>query len=173
MEKNSPFVSRFFDVLVKNGSMKEAEAKSFIKEFQGRAKGNVVSFLLEDGLVERETILQALSTVYDVPSFDVNGHFFNHEMLLLFPKDFLIKQAMIPLDLDEDILTVVVSNPEDEKAIEELGNFVNYNISIYVGISDHIIEAIKEYYDEDVITTDVEELQRDDYDDNDDDLVDF
>lgn len=179
MENTNSFVARFAQALVKNDIMKEVEAQSFVKEFKGRAKGNVVSFLLEEGLVEREDILRALASIYSVPSFDVSGHFFNHELLLLFPKDFLMKYSLIPLDIDEDIITVVMSNPEDEKAIEEIGNYVNYNITINVGIQDHIFEAIKEYYDEDVITSDIEELERDsDYcddecSDDDSDMVDY
>ena len=175
MEKTNSFVARFAQALIKNDIMKDEEAQSFVKEFKGRAKGNVVSFLLEEGLVEREDVLRALASIYSIPSFDVSGHFFNHELLLLFPKDFLIKHSLIPLDIDEDILTVVMSNPEDEKAIEELGNYVNYNITVDVGIQDHIIEAIKQYYDEDVITSDIEEGQRDCDDDCDDDsdMVDY
>ena len=179
MEKANSFVARFVESLIKNDIMKDSEAQSFVKEFKGRAKGNVISFLLEEGLVEREDILRALASMYSVPSFDVSGHFFNHELLLLFPKDFLVKHCLIPLDIDEDILTVVMSNPEDEKAIEEIGNYVNYNITVNVGIQDHILEAIKEYYDEDVITTDVEELLRDDEyfeddsNDDDSDMVDY
>lgn len=178
MEKNSSFVARFAQALVKNEVMKEEEAQSFVKEFKGRAKGNVVSFLLEEGLVERDEVLRVLASMYAVPSFDVSGHFFNHELLLLFPKDFLIKHSLIPLDIDEDIITVVMSNPEDEKAIEELGNYVNYNITIDVGIQDHIIEAIKEYYNEDVATADIDDLQRgsdsdDDECEDDSDMVDY
>ena len=178
MEKNSSFVARFAQALVKNEVMKEEEAQSFVKEFKGRAKGNVVSFLLEEGLVEREEVLRVLASMYSVPSFDASGHFFNHELLLLFPKDFLIKHSLIPLDIDEDIITVVMSNPEDEKAIEELGNYVNYNITIDVGIQDHIIEAIKEYYNEDVATADIDDLQRgsdcdDDECEDDSDMVDY
>lgn len=174
MEKNSSFVSRFAQALVKNDTMKESEAESFVKEFKGRAKGNVVSFLLEEGLVEVDDVLRALASIYDVPSFDVRGHFFNHELLRLFPRDFLTKHSVIPLEIDEDILTVVISNPEDEKALEELGNYVNYNVSVYVGIQEHILEAITEYYDEDVATLDIEELQKDkDNDEDDSDVVDY
>ena len=161
MEKNSSFVSRFAQALVKNDIMQEAEAQSFVKEFKGRAKGNVITFLLEEGLVEREDVLKALTSIFTVPSFDVSGHFFNHELLLLFPKEFLLKHCLIPLDIDEDILTVIINNPEDEKAIEEIGNYVNYNITVNVGIHDHIIDAIKQYYDEDVITSDIEDSQYD------------
>ncbi len=174
MEKNSTFVIRLSQALVKNDIMKEDEAESFVKEFKGRAKGNVVTFLLEEGLVEVEEVLRSLATIYDTPSFDVRGHFFNHELLRLFPRAFLVKHNIIPLEIDEDILTVVMSNPEDEKALEELGNYVNYNVSVYAGIQEHILESIAEYYDEDVATLDIEELQKDkDNEEDDSDIVDY
>ncbi|MBI2353159.1 hypothetical protein HYV11_02865 [Candidatus Dependentiae bacterium] len=174
MEKNNSFLSRFSLALVKNNVMQESEAESFIKEFRGRGKGNIVSFLLEEGLVEEEDVLRALASMYDVPSFDVRGHFFNHELLVLFQRDFLKKHVMIPLEIDEDILTVVMGNPEDEKTLEEISNYVNYNITVLVGIQEHILEAITEYYEEDVITVDVEELQKDkETDEDDSDIIDY
>ena len=105
--EHSSFVTRFAQALVKNKVMKEPEAESFIQEFHDRAKGNVVSFLLEEGIVEREDILKALASVFDVPSYDVRGHFFNHEILLLFPQEFLEEHSLIPLEIDEDIMKAI------------------------------------------------------------------
>lgn len=173
MEKNNSFVVRFAEALVKNNVFKEPEAESFIQEFHDRAKGNVVSFMLEEGLVEVEDILKALASMYDCPSFDVRGYFFNHELLLLFPQDFLEEKKVIPVEVDEDIMTVVMSNPEDEETIEMLGNYANYNVNIFVGIQEHIHEAIEEYYDEDVITAEAEEQDNDMTDEEDSDMPDY
>lgn len=173
MEKNNSFVPRFAEALVKNNIMQEAEAESFVQEFYDRAKGNVVSFLLEEGLVEKEDVLTALGSVFNVPSFDVRGHFFNHQWLLSFPKDFLMQKAIIPLEVDEDIMTVVMSNPEDEDSIDELESYVSNNINVYVGIQEDIRDAIEEYYDEDVITAETEEQQKESGNEDDDsDIVD-
>ena len=172
MEKKS-FVVRFAEALVKNDVFKEPEAESFIQEFHDRAKGNVVSFILEEGLVEVEDILKALASVFDLPSFDVRGYFFNHELLLLFPQEFLKEKAVIPVEVDEDIMTVVMSNPEDEETLEMLGNYANYNVNVYVGIEEHIHEAIDEYYDTDVVTADTEDQEEDNDEDDDSDIVDY
>lgn len=172
--ENKTFVVRFAEALVKNNIFKEPEADSFIQEFHDRAKGNVVSFILEEGLVEVEDVLKSLASVYDVPSFDVRGYFFNHELLLLFPQEFLKGKSVIPVEVDEDIMTVVISNPEDDETMEMLGNYANYNVNVYVGIEEHIHDAIDEYYDTDVVTADTEDQETGaDNEDDDSDLVDF
>lgn len=174
MENQKTFVVRFAEALVKNNVMKEAEAESFVQEFHDRAKGNVVSFLLEEGLVEKEDILIALGSVYNVPSFDVRGYFFNHETLLMFPEDLLLEKVIIPLEVEDDILTVVMNNPEDEEAIDELQKNVSYNINVFVGIQEDIRDAIEEYYDEDLITAETHEQEEESDDEPDDsDIVDI
>lgn len=174
MEEKDTFVTRFAQALIKNNIMKEAEADSLVQEFYDRAKGNVVSFLLEEGILEHEDVLKALASMYDVPAFDVPGHFFNHQLLVLFPKELLLEKALIPLGVEDDIMTVVMSNPEDEDTIERLGEFVSNNINVYVGIQEDIVEAVKEYYDEDVITAETEENQDTNEDnDEDSDIVDY
>lgn len=156
------FVNRIAQALVKLKVMSAAEAESFEKEFSGRSKGRVDEFLLDEGIVDRENLLKALQSVFNIPSNDVRGYFFNHSILLLFPRDLLMNKAFIPLDIDNDILTIVVSNPEDDETMAMIGDYVPYSVNVLVGIRRDIIDAIEEYYDEDVATADIEEEEPED-----------
>lgn len=151
------FVSRVSQALVKLKIMSAAEAESFEKEFSGRSKGRVDEFLLDEGMIDRENLLKVLQGVYNIPSYDVRGYFFNHQILMLFPRDLLVNKAVIPLDIDNDILTIVISNPEDEETMSMLGDYVPYSLNVLVGIRRDIVDAIEEYYDEDVATSDIED----------------
>jgi hypothetical protein len=175
MVKKQMFVNRLADAFVKLQVFSVQEAESLIKEFQGRAKGRIDDFLLDEGIVDRETLLKALQAVYGIAPFDVRGHFFNHQLLLFFPKDFLINQAFIPLDVDDEIMTIVMSNPEDEETLDTLSRYVSYNVNVFVGIRRDISDAIEEYYDEDVVTSDIAEQETDIEDDgmDDSDIVDI
>ena len=64
---------------------------------------------------------------------------------------------MIPLDIENDILTIIVSNPEDDETMGMIGDYVPYSVNVLVGIRRDIIDAIEEYYDEDVATSDIED----------------
>lgn len=158
------FVSRISQAFVKLKVMSAVEAESFEKEFSERSKGRVDEFLLDEGIVDRENLLKALQSVYNIPSYDVRGHFFNHQILMLFPRDFLVNKAVIPLDIENDILTIVVGNPEDDETLGMIGDYVPYSVNVLVGIRRDIIDAIEEYYDEDVATADIEDEESEEVD---------
>ena len=100
--------------------------------------------------------------MYGIRSYDARGHFFNHHELMLFPRDVLVNKAFIPLAIDDDIMTIVVSNPDDDEIIEMIGDYVPYNVDKLVGIRRDILDAIEEYYDEDVATSDIEDEEPED-----------
>lgn len=167
MTKKNMFVTHLADALVKLKVMSSVEAESLVKEFQGRTKGRIDDFLLDEGIIDRETLLKALQSIYSIPACDVRGNFFNHQILLLFPRDFLINKAVIPLDIEDDVMTLVVSNPQDEETISIVGNYVPYSVTLTIGIRRDIIDAIEEYYDEDVATSDIHDQDTEDFDEQD------
>lgn len=155
MAHTQTFVSGFLQTLVRMNIMKKEEAHAADKAFHDAAKENFVDFLLEEGLVDREDILSALSQYYQVPSFDVVGHFFEYHLLHQFPKDVLLRNAFIPLEVDENMLIVVASEPDNADLLSVIGENVSYDVRIDAGIRLDITDAVKEYYDKSV--TEVEQ----------------
>lgn len=165
MKKDVSFVQRLTTSLLANQAITQKEADSLVAMFHDRAKGRVDSFLLDEGMVEREDLLKALSAMYQVPYFDVNGYFFENELLQTFPRDVLINKGIIPLQVDEDILIMVASNPEDPELLDIIGNSVSYDVQFNVGLRRDIMDAVEEYYEPSLLLED--EDQFDDYEDED------
>ena len=170
MKKDVSFVQRLTTSLLANQAITQKEADSLVAMFHDRAKGRVDSFVLDEGMVEREDLLKALSDMYQVPYFDVNGYFFENELLQTFPRDVLITKGIIPLQVDEDILIVVASNPEDPELLDIIGNSVSYDVQFNVGLRRDIMDAVEEYYEPSIIIE--EESQFDDYDNEEEDDMD-
>jgi hypothetical protein len=147
MASTHTFVSGFVQTLVRMNIMKKEEGQAADTAFHDSAKENFVDFLLEEGLVDREDILKALSQYYQVPAFDVVGHFFEHHLLHQFPKDVMLRNAFIPLEVDENMLIVVASEPNNPDLLSIIGENVSYDVRIDVGIRLDIIDAVEEYYD--------------------------
>jgi|GEM_PF-490286 hypothetical protein len=147
MASTHTFVSGFVQTLVRMNMMKKEEGQAADKAFHDSAKENFVDFLLEEGLVDREDILKALSQYYQVPAFDVVGHFFEHHLLHQFPKDVMLRNAFIPIEVDENMLIVVVSEPDNPDLLAIIGESVSYDVRFDVGIRLDITDAIKEYYE--------------------------
>lgn len=147
MKRSETFVDAFTKILFEQNAIKHDEALALKKVFFDRSKETFDDFLLEEGLASRTEILNALSQYYDVPAFDVVGHFFNHDKLHEFPKDFLLRNQIIPLEQDENILFMIASNPNDPELLPKIGNYVSYDIQFLVGIARDITDAVKEFYD--------------------------
>jgi len=103
--------------------------------------------LLEKGLVDEAGLLKALAQYYQVPGFDVIGYFFNTYLLRMFPEDFLTRNACIPVEVDENIMAMVVSEPDDLNLLARIGEYVSYDIRFRVGIRRDIVSAVREFYD--------------------------
>lgn len=149
MNDKIKFAKKFCDILLKQRSISSAEAKKMQQEFADRSQDTFDYFLISEGLVSKENVLEALSEYYGVPSIDVTGYFFDHDLVIDFPKDFLLSNVIIPMQLDQEILTIVASQPDVPGLLEDIGRFTKYyDIEFLVGLSQDIRDAIEEYYDE-------------------------
>lgn len=137
-------------ILVRNNVLSFQDAQALRQEFIYRDDISFEDFLLEQGVVEKEDLLQALSDYYGVPAVDVIGEFFDHQFLRLIPKDVMIRHAMIPFWRDGDTLGVVAAQPDDPHLLVVLGDYVTHDITFMVGLAQDIIESIEEFYDESI-----------------------
>ena len=155
MEKSEKFVEAICSILEKNDVIAEREAVDLNRLFKESLYDDFEDFLLQEGLVQKDDLLKALSVHYKVPPFDVMGHFFDHYLVVRFPKDFLLRNEIIPLqELNENMLVVVAANPDDESLLPEIGRFDSSDIQFMVGIGEDITEAIEEFYDQSLQVTD-------------------
>jgi hypothetical protein len=147
IKKREDFTKGLAAILVKNKILVENEAVSLQEMFSESTKESFDDFLLSEGLVEEPDLLRALSEYYEVPSFDVVGYFFEHYLLLQFPKGFLLRNGIIPLDVDQNIVSVVASNPDEPGLESAIREYVSYDVNFLVGIRRDICDAVKEFYD--------------------------
>lgn len=154
MKKHISFVEGLTSILQKRKVVDTREAQSLKNLFKGTTKPNFDDFLLDEGLVEKDDLLNALAEYYQVPPFDVVGYFFDHAIVRMFPKEFLLSNELIPVERDENVLIVVASNPADPELLPRIGKYVSYDIQFCVGIRQDICDAIEEFFERSL--TDVE-----------------
>ncbi len=142
------FQHKICEVLVRNKVITEQEAIDLQKDFQGRSKETFDEFLINEGFVTRDEILVALSEYYQVPAFNVVGYLFDHQLLVQFPQDFLLRHGALPLERDENILAIIVSNPNNPDLLPELSEYVADDIRFLVGLREDIIDAVMEFYED-------------------------
>lgn len=157
MSKHETFVDGLTDIFVKNNIVTPDKAKAIKKLFWDRSKPSFVNFLLKEGLISRSAILNALSEYYKVPAFDVVGHFFEHHYLHMFPEGVLLRNAMIPLERDQNMLIMIASEPDNPELLAKIGEHVSYDVQFQVGIAQDIIDAIREFYELSITQVEIDE----------------
>jgi len=161
--KKETFIKDLSDILVQKRAITPAKAEDLQKAFATSSIEEYEDFLLEEGLVLPEHMLEALSHYYGVPAFDVTDYFFDTFYVRKFPKEFLVRNAVIPLQRDENILLVVAAEPERSGLASAMREFVSYDIRFLVGIKLDIIDAIREYYDKSVSDVPEDEDMREEH----------
>ena len=134
-------------ILARQGVISEGEATALVSGFERSAQEQFDDFLLDEGLVDENDLLAALSEHYKVPAVSVVGHFFDAQLLHLFSRPFLVRHMIIPLELKDNTLVIVAAYPSDENLGARIAEQVKYEISFRVGVARDIIDAVREFYD--------------------------
>ncbi len=147
MEKKETFAQGLCQVLLKHQVISEVDSRALMRAFKNSEKETFDDFLLEEGLVDEAVLLRALGDYYQLPPVDVTGYFFDTQLLRNFPKDFLLRNKIIPLEMEDDILTVVASEPDNPDLVAAMGAYTSEDIQFRVGLALDISDAVKEFYD--------------------------
>lgn len=134
-------------ILYKQGTLRKTDATALARDFRDAGQAQVNNFLLEEDVIKRADLLRALEQYYGVPAIDVPGTQFNHDLVRMFPVRVLVKNTVIPLEMDENVIVFVAARPNDTLR-KELRTYTDCHVEFAVGIAKDIVEAIELYHDE-------------------------
>lgn len=165
--QNQVYIKKLTDMLVRLKAITLEESHDLYESFTQSEHEQFDEFLLEQGLVDKYDLLQALSRIYEVPYMDVSGYFFDTQLLHQFPINFLLENAIIPYEQDGDMLIMVAADPSDPELLAKIGVHASYDIIFNVGIYTDIIDAIREYYEDSLTEPESDEKRIENRDRND------
>lgn len=149
MAQERNFIHEICSFLVEREIITHKQAEDWQKAFTESSVESFTNFLLEEGLIEKSHLLEALSAYYQVPFFDADGHFFDHALVHRFPKGVLLRNECVPLLVDDgNILIMVAAVPGNPDLLPIIGRYVSYDVRFMVGIARDICEAVKEFHEE-------------------------
>ncbi len=98
--------------------------------------------LIENGWLQPDNLAMALSVHLNLPFIDLKRHQIQSETLLLISEETARRYKLIPLDIVDGSLAVVMEDPTDIQSIEELEALAGRGIRPMVGIATDIEAAI-------------------------------
>jgi len=108
--------------------------------------GLIGEILVELGFAKEEDITHALTSQYGFPYLPLSSYEINPEVANIVPGRVARQYLLIPVDKVGKNLTLAMSNPLNEHAIEDLELLSGCSIQIFVSTLSDVKGAIEKYY---------------------------
>ena len=119
-----------------------AEAK---KKYDGNGKTplGILNYLVEDKKVSEEDIVNVISRNYAIRKIQLTETIVKKEAVKKLPKDFVVKNEILPFDLVGRILKVAIVDPTKSTLSGRLKSMTGCNIEMYVAKPSNFDSAMK------------------------------
>lgn len=133
------------EVLIEQGIITHEHLQKGL-DFQKEKGGLIGEIFVEMGYVKEEDIAQALTVQYGFPYLPLSNYDINPEVVGIIPLRVAKQYLLIPIDKIGNNLTVVMSNPLNMQAIEDVELITGCNVQVFVSTSSDIKKSISKYY---------------------------
>ena len=119
-----------------------AEQLKSALQIQQENGGKLGEILVNQGVVTAEDVAAVYSIQLNVPLVDLQKHVVQPDALRMIPEEMTRKYTLIPLEVVNDSLTVVMAYPDDIRAIRDIKAHTAMRIEVALGIPSDIERAI-------------------------------
>lgn len=133
------------DILIEN-SIITKEVMGEALKYQTEFGGNLTQYLITHNYLKEEDLVKCISSQFGYPYLPLMAYDIPHHIIKLLPAEIAEKHWLIPVDKIENLLTVVMANPLDKDAIEEVERATKCKVQPFVGMRSDIAKAIERSY---------------------------
>jgi len=137
---------RLGQILVDLGYLTEDQLWDVLEE-QKQSPGEIIGRVaVRMGLVTDAQISEALAEQWGMQVVNLPETTISPKVLELVPETMASIYKIMPVSLKDNVLTVAMADPQNVGALDDLRNFLGYDIRGAVSNEQHIQEAIERYY---------------------------
>ncbi len=129
------------DILLEENLITGAQLEAALA-VQRRHGGRLSDILLKQGAINTEQMAIILSIQLNLPLIDLKRHTVQPRALALVPEEMARKHTLIPLDIINDSLLVVMADPEDVRSVEDVKAQTGMKVEVALGLRAEIERAI-------------------------------
>ncbi len=112
-----------------------------------KEKGGLIGqILVSMGFTTEVAIAQALTVQYGFPFLPLGGYEIDKEVAKSIPENVAKQYGLVAVDRVGQVLTVAMSNPLNEQAVEDIEMVTHFKIQLFVSTATDINDAIKRCY---------------------------
>ncbi|MCU0651459.1 MAG: hypothetical protein MUC39_00745 [Candidatus Omnitrophica bacterium] len=132
-------------ILIKNGLINQEQLDKAlnIQKTKGGMLGDVLTQL---GFISQEALSMTLASQMEAVYLPIEKYKVSKDALNAIPKELALKYQCLPLEKLGGILAVVMVNPLDQDAIDEIERLTQHKLVCMIGTKIQIESALKENY---------------------------
>ena len=131
----------FEELLVKKGLILEREKESLL-ETARTSHLSIDQILLERGTLTEEAVGQILADQYGLPWNALEEFRVPTSLMEAIPVELMHRYEFVPMEKEEQILTIAIAKPQDLRMIDELEHQLGYELRLVVSSKPAILEAL-------------------------------
>lgn len=131
-----------------------------VLELQTITSKKIGELLVEKGIVEEHQVLKALEYQYQIPYIDLAEITIEAHIPGIISEGIAKKNTLIPIKKEAGKLTVVMANPLDFYAIDDIQRITGLEINPAMATKSDILNAIERYYGKESAEKAIEELKQ-------------
>jgi type IV pilus assembly protein PilB len=137
---------RLGQILVDLGYLNEDQLWDLIEE-QKQSPGEVIGQVaVRMGLVTQDQVTEALAEQFGMPVVNLEETNIPPKVLELVPETMATLYKIMPISLKENVLTVAMADPQNVGALDDLRNFLGYDVRGAVSTLAAVEAAISRHY---------------------------
>ncbi len=137
------------EILVQQGVITGEQLTQAIAA-QKQTKGRIGELLVKQGIVSEEDIVVALATQFLLPYSSKKNDLLKPQagqgLEKIIPKEFAEKNAVLPLSVSDNLLTVAVHDPLDLMLIDNLKRISGCEVNLVLATKSEINQAMQSFY---------------------------
>jgi len=133
------------EILIHGGAITDDQLQRAL-DFQRREGGLLGEILVKLGYVNEREIVQALTTQYGFPYLPLENYDPGDKGVKIVPENVARQYSVVPIDSIGNLLTIAMSNPLNEKAIEDIEMITSRKVQVFISTFTAIHEAINKIY---------------------------
>jgi len=136
---------RLGEILIKEGLISQKELEKGLNE-QRKTGKYLGRTLVELGVLSEKNLVAILSDEWGIPSISLKGVSIDKGILSKVPAKFASHYKLIPISLEENVLSVAISDPFNLQVVDDLKLLLEYEVKVFLAGEEDIDEALRRYY---------------------------
>ena len=136
---------RLGEILIREGLITQRDLEKGLKEHKksGEYLGRT---LVKLGILSEDNLVEILSREWGIPSIKLKETSIDVKILSKVSAKFASHYKLIPISLEDNVLSIAISDPFNIQVIDDLKLLLGYEIKTYLAGENDIDEALKKYY---------------------------